>query len=319
MDLSKDFETQLNLIAKFNGICLNIYEKLHLEYALKELMLKEKNEKTYFWGKITAEESDYFIAMGVNFKNHYEFPEKKYYYSTNKYEFLLLPETYEYHDKDFIDTYYKPLKGNPSIIIKKYKSDVQQGENIENNEPPQQPPQEENAGGEENKPPTSTFQDPDASVDDNAKPPEEPKENFTELLKLSYLVRRIDYDTNIVPEGALKLIGEHEIRINNSFKGLNNNDIKDISKWMHFRNVSEEKRKEIEEAEAVFRYDIFDSIVNDKVKGSWSFELDPTKTTCNLRSLLWPGYFALHQANTKTVIGIYFGNGFKNAELPFMV
>jgi hypothetical protein len=40
-------------------------------------MLKEKNEKTYFWGKITGEENDYFIAMGVNFKNHYEFPEKK--------------------------------------------------------------------------------------------------------------------------------------------------------------------------------------------------------------------------------------------------
>ena len=66
---------------------------------------------------------------------------------------------------------------------------------------------------------------------------------------------------------------------------------------MHFTRVSESKRKVIEEDDAVFRNNIFDSITEDKVKGSWSFEF--TKTTCNLRSLLWPGYFALHQANFK--------------------
>ena len=66
---------------------------------------------------------------------------------------------------------------------------------------------------------------------------------------------------------------------------------------MYFRRVSENKRKVIEEDDVVFRNDIFDSITEDKVKGSWSFEF--TKTTCNLRSLLWPDYFALHQANFK--------------------
>ena len=68
---------------------------------------------------------------------------------------------------------------------------------------------------------------------------------------------------------------------------------------MYFRRVSENKRKVIEEDDVVFRNDIFDSITEDKVKGSWSFKLDSTKTTCNLRSLLWPDYFALHQANFK--------------------
>jgi radial spoke head protein 9 len=324
MDTSIDLEKQLNLIAKYNGITLNLEEKIKLEYALTELKNKEKNEKLYFWGKITGEDSDYFIAIGVNFKGHYEFPEKKYYFCQSlTYNFEELPPTFEYHDKDFLDTYYKPLKGNPTLIIKKY-SDPQPipegGAQPEN--PPENPPQEN--ANTENKPPEQTNnQNPEEeNLDDTVeevKQPEIIKENFTEKLKLSYLVRQIDYDTGIIPEGYYKLIPEHEIRLNKSFKGLNKDEIRDISKWMHFRRVSECKRKIIEEDEAVFRNDIFDSIIDDKVKGSWSFELDPTKTTCNLRSLLWPGYFALHQANTKTVIGIYFGNGFKNAELPFMV
>ena len=41
---------------------------------------------------------------------------------------------------------------------------------------------------------------------------------------------------------------------------------------MHFRRVSKSKRKVIEEDDAVFRSDIFDSISEDKIEGSWSFE-----------------------------------------------
>jgi len=35
--------------------------------------------------------------------------------------------------------------------------------------------------------------------------------------------------------------------------------------------------------------------------------------------LLWPGYFAIHKANTSIFCGVYIGNGMKNAELPFMI
>lgn len=47
-------------------------------------------------------------------------------------------------------------------------------------------------------------------------------------------------------------------------------------------------------------------------------QLDTTKTIVNLRSLLWPGYFSYHKANTNKFGGYYFGNGMKNADLPFM-
>lgn len=174
-----------------------------------------KDEELYFWGKITGEESDYYIALGINFSNHYEFPEKKFYYAPSTFNFQALQETYPYHDKDFLDNYYKPLKGQPTLIIKKYKEEVPEGEeeNQENNANP------EGEEDEENKP-----SDPDASVDDNAPKKEEPKENFTEELKLSYIVRQIDYDTNIVPAGALKLTPSHELSVNRSFKGIATRD-----------------------------------------------------------------------------------------------
>ena len=117
----------------------------------------------------------------------------------------------------------------------------------------------------------------------------------------------------------MKLVSEHEIRVNTSFKGLNKEEISDMSKWMHFRPVSESKKKMLEEEDAVFKTNIFDPITEDELKGSWSLQLDTTKTSCNLRSLLWPGYFACHQGNTNIYCGVYFGNGMKSLELPFMI
>ena len=264
-----------------------------------------------FWGKITGEDSDYYIAQGLNYTGHYEFPEKTFYYASASLQFVPLPETYDYHDKDFLDNYYKPLKGNPALIIKKYKEEIPEGEEGE--------VQNDNQGEGEDEEGAKPL-DPDASVDDNAPKKEEPKENFTEALKLSYLVRQIDYDTSIVPAGALKLIPEHELRVNKSYKGLKPEELRDKTKWLHVRPIVSEKKKEfIETDEAIFSFDILDSIVEDPVKCSWSIQLDPTKTICNVRSLLWPGYFAVHKSNSNLYCGCYFGNGMKNAELAFMV
>lgn len=245
----------------------------------------------------------------MNFTGRYGFPEKKWYYaSTQNYKFELLPETFEYHDKDFALHYSKPLKGKPDEILKKYKEEVPEGE-----EAKEEPKEEEN-------PEEKKLQDPDASVDDNAPKPEPPKENFTEKLKLSYIVRKIDTDTSVLPKGAIKLTPEHELRINKTFKGLNKGELRDFKSFLHFRPiVNEEKKLFVERDDAIFSGDILDSIDNDEVKGSWSIQLDPTKTIANVRSLLWPGYYAVHKSDSDLYGGIYIGNGKKNADLPFMI
>lgn len=298
-----------------------------MEIGLKELQSREKVEQLYFWGKLSAETCDYYIAVGVNFTGHYEFPEKIYYYAISKtikpeqenqdqeeegkpvippilaFDFRKLPETFDYHDEDFKKQYLKPLTGDPRKVLKVYK--------VEHEEEQEQ--QNEGEEGEEQK-------DPDASEDENAKVKEEPKENFTEELKLSYMIRQIDYDTSIVPEGALRLIPEHELRLNKTFKGLKPEELKNKNKFLHFRPIVDEKKREyIEQDEAIEHFDILDSIETDVMKGSWSIQLDPTKTICNVRSLLWPGYYCVHKANTKIFCSIYIGNGIQNSELAFMI
>ena len=277
---------------------------------MNELHLATKHEELYFWGKINGEENDYFVAFGINFRNNYGFPKKIFYYTpSNTFKFEELPETFPYHDEDFKKTYWKALKGKPEDIIKKYKEDIPEGE--QNQEPPQ-----ENKEGEAQ----PKIQDPDASVDDNAPKKEPPKENFTEKLKLSYLIRQIDVDTCIIPKGALKLTAEHEFRINRGFKGLNKDDLDNENNFLHFRPIiTEDKKLFIENIDAIFSEDILDPITTDIVKGSWSIQLDATKTIVNLRNLLWPGFFAVHQSGSNLYGSIYFGDGKKNADLPFMI
>ena len=89
---------------------------------------------------------------------------------------------------------------------------------------------------------------------------------------------------------------------------------------MHFRAIiNEDKKAFIENVDAIFSEDILDNITTDPVKGSWSIQLDPTKKIVNLRNLLWPGFFAVHQSNTNLYGCVYLGDGKKNADLPFMI
>ena len=60
------------------------------------------------------------------------------------------------------------------------------------------------------------------------------------------------------------------------------------------------------------------NIADDPIKDSWTLHLDSTRTTCSLRNLIWPGYFAYHKANTDEFGGVYIGYGIKNIDIPFM-
>ena len=65
-------------------------------------------------------------------------------------------------------------------------------------------------------------------MDDNAPKKPEPKENFTEKLKLSYIVRQIDTDTSVIPKGAVKLTPEHQYRMNKTYKGLKQDQLRNF-------------------------------------------------------------------------------------------
>ncbi len=234
-------------------------DKMQIGSKLKS----ENDEEIWFWGKVYGTEYDYYIAMGVNFKDNYEFPEKRFYYSNSlNYKFALLPETYEYHDKDYKLNYLNPLLGKPETIIVPYKIDVDPDAAVDS--PPVDIPVDNKA-------------DLDESIDAVVVVKLD-KENFTEALKLSYIVRQIDYETNVVPQGAFKLISIHEMRRDDSWNGLKSPELTDLSKYHHFRPITNPKNKErVELDEAIFLPDLLDSIADDTTYGSWSVQLDPTK------------------------------------------
>ena len=93
-----------------------------------------------------------------------------------------------------------------------------------------------------------------------------------------------------------------------------------MDKYYHFRNVqATEKKVLLETNESVFRKDIFEPVVSDLPKGTWNAQLDSSGTIASVRSLLWLGYVAFNIVNSGSFGGVYFGDGIKNKDLPFML
>lgn len=242
---------------------------------MNELHNSVKTEELWFWGKIIGLESDYFVALGVNYKNHYEFPEKLFYYTpSTTFNFQPLPEISPSHLSDMQASNLAFLTGNPATIIKQYEEEVDP-----DSAPVDNPPVDQNNNPDVD--PENPGEPKEENLDDTVeeqKAPEEKKKNFTELVKLTYLIRNIDNDTNVVPQGAFRLIPIHELRRNDTFRGLKPEELRDLSKFHYFRSITDpEKKKIVESDDAVFKFDFLDSLDNDPVKCSWSIQLDSNK------------------------------------------
>lgn len=242
-------------------------------------------EELWFWGKIIGIDSDYFVVLAVDFKDNYEFPKKEFYYCTSlTYNFVKLPETHHSNLIDIKKHNYTFLTGNPATVIERYEAEVDPNDVVQD----QNENQEVNNANNENAENINNNEEvikEDDNLEDTKEEivvPEDPKKDFTELIKLSFLIKNIEQDTNVIPEGSFKLIPIHELRRNESFKGLKQEDLLKLEKYQHFRKVKDIKIKEILDTdEAIFRSDILEPISDDVVAGSWSIQLDSTKTIVN--------------------------------------
>ena len=287
MNIEQGLEENMREISAANGVCLSLVEQLKLETTLDQLKSDIKCDEMQFWGIIYGAEKDYYIAKALYYKGYLEFPKKKYYFcSSSNFIFSELPDIQPHQIQNFkkFNTYFI---GNPDIILEKYDS--------ENN----------------------TNLD-DEMVGDTFKPRLK-KKNMTETDRLSFVVRAIDRDCSVVPIGGFKMLPINELRRNDLFEGLNSEDLDKKEKYVHFRPVeNQEKKDKIAMGKAVFDFEFLDSIIDDPIKDSWSIHVDSTKTISTLRSLVWPGYFAFCKANTDQFGGVYMGYGIKNIDIPFM-
>ena len=96
-------------------------------------------------------------------------------------------------------------------------------------------------------------------------------------------------------------------------------EIGKLENYFHFRKIESQNKKDmIDMGKAVFDFSFLDSLSDDNLKGAWSIQTDSAKTVCNIRSLVWNGYFAYHKANTNLFGSVYIGYGIKNMDIPFM-
>lgn len=146
----------------------------------------------------------------------------------------------EYKDK--VDTFKEPFKGEAKKIL--IEVEAPQGDDAPNPDDDAQPQD-------------AVEVDPLADTDDEKDLKKAPK-NFYELDRLSYVVRAIDFECAALPVGAVKLTSEHQLRYNDTFKGLSQTDAAKITSYQHFRApITEEKQEFI----SSFHFSIADLLI----------------------------------------------------------
>ena len=205
---------------KYTSACgetLNIDEKYYtvsyrarrvqLNLALMKLQESKDFDELLFWGRIKGLQHDYYIALGIAYKGHYNFPVKKFYWATEvAYKFESMPQPNEQYKKD-VDERDTMFTGDPDKILIEVKPPEQTEPGAEGGAPGNEEGQEKGAVKKENL---------DESIE--VQPTLIPK-NFTELDRLAFVVAAIENDTHVVPLGAFKLLPIHEVRRNENFKG----------------------------------------------------------------------------------------------------
>ena len=284
MNIEGGLEEKMKHISAVNGVCISIEERIKLETLLDQLKSEIKCDEILFWGKIIGVEKDYYIAVAYYFKNS-QFPKKIFYFcSSATFIFSELSPIQSYHLPSFskFNTYFI---GNPNIILEKYDTN-----NLE-------------------------LLDEDGY---NFKP-QIKRKNLTESDRLSFVVRSIEHDTSIIPIGGFKMLPSKELRRNDLFEGLNYDEIDKLEKYAHLRPVENQAKKDkIAMDRAVFDFDFLDTLNDDPIKGSWTIMTDSSKSIANIRSIVWPGYYAYHKANTDEFGGVYIGYGIKIKDIQFM-
>ena len=122
-----DFSEELKNL-KHNGVSLNLDERMQLEMAMNSLQARTEVEEICFWGKIEGIKNDYYIAMGLQFRNMYEFPVKTFFWAlSGEFIFKEMPDLTEQHDA-LIDSDSSYFQGTPTMVLSGKKGDDEEGE-----------------------------------------------------------------------------------------------------------------------------------------------------------------------------------------------
>lgn len=167
--------------------------------------------------------------MGLTYTDQYEFAQKKFYWAlSNDFNFMELPELNDQHT-EFINRDKSFFMGEPNRNLKKSAD----GEEEQQEEEP--PAEDEEDGDGEPK-----ENDSNLSEAEEIKVP--PKE-LTEIDRVRFVVSAIENDCQMAPVGAFKMTAHHQLRRNEAFRGLSEEQALSLHSYIHFRNAQSEESK----------------------------------------------------------------------------
>lgn len=260
------------------GTTLNVHEITGLNAGMGKLQCQEKYNEMFLWGKIIAIKGAYYICYGLR-DEILEFPAKKFYYSTDNFDFAEFPVPVDEEDLAKIQAERnKPFSGDPDLVY---------GE----------PPAETEEGQEEEKQAVTELMrlaetvreiDHDCSV--------VPKGSHT-LNENQKVVRAPEF-SGLQHGDALKLGNYVHLRAPETLEKLR----------VMARDDNEWKLT-----------GFLDSLTQDLPVGAWAVRDEAKGVNVHLRSLIWIGYAAFHVPRTQFYGGLYLGHGVRNADLPFLL
>lgn len=204
MDI-QDLTTALN-VCHHNGVCFNVEERFQLELALQQLLNKSSSsdfEELLFWGRVSGVKADYYIALGIIYKDRYEFPQKRFFWCSqaNGMCFEAFPALNDQHREEYDKMAMQLFKGEPNFVHKSVEVPIDPAEVARK--------EAERKEREENEL-ASTVEEEEEIV----------KINLKEVDRLHYHVLAIENDCHIIPQGSMKLTPAHEVGRNEAFHGL---------------------------------------------------------------------------------------------------
>lgn len=280
--------------ANHSGSTLSIEELTHLQLSVHALNENENFDCINFWGRIKGVENDFYIVVGMRFKERINFPERHYFWCYN--DFFLSPlKDVSPENCQWLATLNCYFSGQHDKILRNQSFDT---------------PAQEVVIGKDGKASVKMDADSIKERGNQIKP-------ITELDRLGYLVRLIDHECAVIPHAAYRCTPNDEIRKNMNFKGLNLTEIGKLSNYCHFRPNTQETRIDLlARNDRTQILNFFDGLKNDVVDGAWSLHTDDTSY---IKHAKWPGFLFYHRANSDIHGYAYFGDGRKLRDIHFLI
>lgn len=159
--------------------------------------------------------------------------------------------------------------------------------------------------------------------DDTAlgKPLEKPEiHQLKEEDRLSATVYYINQEAVAVPRGALFLRPDGIVVENLSFEGLSALEAQEINCFVHYRKPLQKWNTNLlTRYEYNYGLDFLDPLDVDKPDGCWFLQMTNGGSIAILKSLYWPGMIIYHNVATPKYGFVYFGNGKRILDVPFML